>query len=55
MDWKKDFLETALLDHATDKSRADAVQARCIDLAYKAPGDITAAHLQAAKMKSAAL
>lgn len=35
MDRKKDFLETALLGHATDKSRADAVQARCIDLAYK--------------------
>lgn len=35
MDRKKDFLETALLGHATDKSRADAVQARCIELAYK--------------------
>lgn len=35
MDWKKNFLESSLLGQSTDKSDSNAVQLKCIDLAYK--------------------
>ncbi len=35
MDWKKNFLESSILGQSTDKSDSNAVQLKCIDLAYK--------------------
>lgn len=34
-DWKKNFLESYVLGHSTNKNDANAVQKKCVELAYK--------------------
>lgn len=35
MDWKKNFLESFVLGQSTDKTNSNAIQIKCVDLAYK--------------------
>ena len=35
MDWKRSFLESSILGRSTNKTDANAVQSKCVDLAYR--------------------
>ena len=35
MDWKRSFLESFILGQSTNKTDANAVQSKCVDLAYR--------------------